>query len=50
MPYLISLSHGIVARRDYPELPLEEIISRADKLMYEEKQVIKKNFNSIREN
>lgn len=49
-PYLISLSHGIVARRDYPELPLEEIISRADKLMYEEKQVIKKNFNSIREN
>ena len=47
-PYLISLSHGIVAWQDHQELSLEEMISLADKIMYEEKMVIKQTFRSIR--
>ncbi len=46
--YLISLSHGIVDNYVYDGCPLEEMFSLADQKMYAEKQIIKKNFSSLR--
>jgi diguanylate cyclase (GGDEF)-like protein len=47
-PYIISLSHGIVDNQENPALSLDELVDQADQKMYEEKQIIKKNFSSIR--
>jgi len=47
-PYFISLSHGIVDNHTDTGLTLEEMIGLADQRMYEEKQVIKQNFSSLR--
>lgn len=47
-PYFISLSHGITDIHSHEDMSLADLISMADQLMYEEKQIIKKNFTSIR--
>jgi diguanylate cyclase (GGDEF)-like protein len=47
-PYLISLSHGIIDNQVQDSVSLDEMISLADQKMYSEKQIIKKNFSSLR--
>lgn len=46
--YIISLSHGIVEYKTKNKSTIDELIQKADEKMYEEKNIIKKNFNVLR--
>ncbi len=47
-PYIISVSHGIVAFDNERKMDIDELINEADEKMYNEKQVIKKSLNVIK--
>lgn len=49
-PYLISVSHGIVAYKHEKNMLIDDLIKMADELMYQEKRVIKKNIKVLRDN
>lgn len=49
-PYLISVSHGIVAYKHEKNMLIDDLIKIADELMYQEKSVIKKNIKILRNN
>ena len=46
--YLVSVSHGIVEYSSIEKVELDELVKEADKKMYQEKTIIKKNFNVLR--
>lgn len=47
-PYIISVSHGIIDYDNMQSYNIDELISKADEKMYEEKQIIKRGLNVIR--
>lgn len=47
-PYLISVSHGIVSRNNSEKSEVDDLIKLADERMYEEKRIIKENFDVIK--
>lgn len=47
-PYIISVSHGIIDYDNMQSYNIDDLISKADERMYEEKQIIKKGLNVIR--
>lgn len=47
-PYLISVSHGIVSRNNSEKSEVDDLIKLADEKMYEEKRIIKENFDVIK--
>ncbi len=46
--YNISLSHGAVEYTYEDASQLEQVIDETDKIMYENKKIIKRNFNSVK--
>ncbi|BCJ99043.1 GGDEF domain-containing protein [Anaerocolumna chitinilytica] len=46
LPYQIVVSHGLIYYRTGMDCSLEEMIEKADILMYKEKQILKKNINT----
>ena len=47
--YLVSVSHGIVERKDYRTSEMDELVRLADEKMYQEKNEMKKALSVIRE-
>ncbi|NLW12121.1 MAG: GGDEF domain-containing protein [Clostridiaceae bacterium] len=48
-PYIVSASHGITVIKTLDHEPIEDHISRADSIMYEEKRRIKAKLKVIRD-
>lgn len=47
-PYIISVSHGIIDYDNMQSYNIDDLISKADEKMYEEKQIIKKDLKVLR--
>lgn len=47
-PYFISVSHGIVSHHEKQISPVDDLIKLADQKMYEEKSIMKQNFNVLK--